>query len=307
MLLCVLAACGIENLVRGQDSEIEDPVVVVETFEQAPHEKVDLLFVIDDTGSMAEEQAALSDSFVALVEAVDGLGLAYHFGVVTTASSGDEAGVLQGDPWIVTAASDDPVGDLAQAVEVGTSGVEEAGLAAMITALSEPVIDNENRGFRRADAALHVVVLSDDDDDSGDALGEDPVAAATAFLDEEALESGLSAQLSAVIGDVPGGCRGPGGEAFPGTRYAQVATNTGGAIGSICDADLDAVVETIVENAAHYPTEFELQAEPAEKPRVAIDGARQDGGWSLSGTTLSFETAPAAGSLIEVRYELREE
>ena len=148
MLLCVLAACGIENLVRGQDSEIEDPVVVVETFEQAPHEKVDLLFVIDDTGSMAEEQAALSDSFVALVEAVDGLGLAYHFGVVTTASSGDEAGVLQGDPWIVTAASDDPVGDLAQAVEVGTSGVEEAGLAAMITALSEPVIDNENRGLQ---------------------------------------------------------------------------------------------------------------------------------------------------------------
>ena len=168
MLLCVLAGCGIENLVRGQDPEFQDPVVVVETFEQAPHQKVDLLFVVDDTGSMAEEQAALAESFAAFVGAIDELGLAYHIGVVTTASESDEAGILQGDPWIITAASQDPVGDLAQAVDVGTDGVDEAGLGAMVLALSTPLVDDDNRGFRRADAALHVVVLSDDDDASED-------------------------------------------------------------------------------------------------------------------------------------------
>ena len=307
MLLCVLAGCGIENLVRGQDPEFQDPVVVVETFEQAPHQKVDLLFVVDDTGSMAEEQAALAESFAAFVGAIDELGLAYHIGVVTTASEGDEAGVLQGDPWIITAASEDPVGDLAQAVEVGTDGVDEAGLGAMVLALSTPLVDDDNRGFRRSDAALHVVVLSDDDDASEDVLGADAAASATAFLEEQAEGTGFDAQLSAVIGDVPGGCRGPGGEAFPGTAYAEVAENTGGTVGSICEADLDAVLEAIVELSAHYPTTFELQAEPANKPRVAIDDERLDGGWDLEGTTLSFDDAPPAGSMIEVRYELQTE
>ena len=307
LLFAVLAGCGIENLVRGQDPEIQDPVVVVETFEQAPHSKVDLLFVVDDTGSMAEEQAALSEAFAALVETVDGLGLAYQIGVVTTAATGDRAGVLQGDPWIVTAGSKDPVGDLAQAVDVGTDGVEEAGLGAMVQALSEPLVSDENRGFRRADAALHVVVLSDDDDDSEVLLGEDVVAEATAFLEEQAATTGLEAQLSAVVGDVPGGCRGPGGEAFPGTRYAAVAANTGGTVGSICEGSLDAVVEAIAELSAHYPTAFELQAEPAKRPRVAVDGERLDEGWVLEGRTVLFDEAPAAGSLIEVRYELATE
>jgi len=297
MLIALLASCGIENLVRGQDREVVDPVVVIETFEQVPHAKVDLLFVIDDTGSMAEEQAALSEAFASFVGAIDELGLAWQIGVVTTASSGDSAGVLQGDPWIITAAAADPVEALAEAVDVGTDGVEEAGLTAMRLALSDPLISEENRGFRRGDAALHVVILSDDDD-SGDDVG-----VAIDFLEDQAA-NGYPAQLSAVVGDVPGGCRGPGGEAFPGTDYAAVAGTTGGTVGSICEPDLEEIAASIAELSAHYPTTFELQAVPASSPRVAIDDARQDSGWSLEGSAVVFETPPPAGSTVEVRYEL---
>lgn len=302
----LLAGCGVENLIRGEDPVVDEPVVLVERFEQAPHAQVDILFVVDNTGSMSEEQLALSEGFEAFVLAVEDLSLAWQIGVVTTSLEPDELGILHGEPWIITPASGDPVGALEQAVDVGTDGADEAGLAAMVAALTDPDAVEANRGFRRPEAALHVVVLSDDDDDSDAVLGSDPVGAALLVLDAQAIDQGPEARLSAVIGDVPSGCRGHGGEAFPGTRYAEVADATGGVVASICEADLGDIVEELAGLSAQYPTRFELQAVPDGPPRVSVDGVRQDEGWALESEppAVVFEQAPSGGSVVQVRYTL---
>jgi hypothetical protein len=228
--------------------------------------------------------------------------------VVTTDVSDAQAGVLQGAPWIVTSEMVDSSAALLDAVDVGTDGVPpEAGLGAAVLALSEPLRSDQNRGFRREDASLHVVVVSDNDDSSEDVLGEDPGAVFLEFLEDEALATGGSAVLSAIVGDEPVGCVGKAGSALPGSSYIEVAESSGGTVGSVCDADLSAVVEGLGLASATWPDTFELQASPeADTVRVELDGLRQDDGWSLAEEppAIIFDGPPEPSAEIEVRYQV---
>lgn len=307
-LLC--GACGSDFVLRGRDDEVDEPVYVTERFEQQASPQADVLWVVANTPSMTEEQGALAEAFPDFVAALDAAGLGYQLGVITSDGAGDEAGVLQGDPWIITPSSADPAADFARAVAVGVAGPgPEAGLAALVLALSEPLRSELNRGFRRPGAVLQVVVVSDDDDESDAVLGEDALAATLALLEAEAAQSGVAA-LSAVVGDPSGGCAGSGGAARPGVRYAAAAESSGGVVADICAADLDAVVAQLGALSVVYPREFPLQAQPwGDDVRVAVDGRRVDGGWRVDTAlqALVFDEAPEAGSVVEVRYALSPE
>src|SRR5690606_32353854 len=51
---------------------------------QVTQPMVDVLWVVDDSGSMYDEQVALSSNFPDFFEFFDGSGLDYHIGVVST-------------------------------------------------------------------------------------------------------------------------------------------------------------------------------------------------------------------------------
>lgn len=306
LAVVVLTACDGEYFLRGRDEPVEPAVYATERFEQVALPKVDILWVVDDTGSMIEEQAALAASFGSFVDAVDAAGLAYQIGVITTEGTGPIAGVLQGDPWIITPACQDSAGAFASAVSVGTEGGGEAGLGALALALSEPLRSEENLGFRREDAALHVIVVSDDDDHSTGVLGTDPATFILNFLQAESNRTGLPAVLSAVVGDTPNGCRGPGGSAAAGTLYAEVAEASGGVVESICAADLSDVAAEIGQSSIHYPQSFPLQVSPyLGEVRVSVGGVRTDSGWTLTDEpAITFDEPPAPGVIVEVIYRL---
>ena len=301
LVLCVLAPGCIEYAVGDEDDEYVPPVWVTEHFEQQPAARVDLLFVIDDTASMAEEQEALADGFETFVTSLESSDLSYHVGVVTTEATGQ----LLGNPWIVTRESADPVGDFARAVAVGTEGTaDEAGLAAMVAALTEPLVSGANRGFRRSDAVLHVVVVSDADDHS-DGLLDDPSASAQELLEDATGASGLPAMFSAVVGDAGTGCSGDFGDAAPGDTYIDVAQGSGGAVASVCAGDLDGILEKLAGLTLAAPDFVELQQVPyGDQVRVTVDGDRLEDGWTLEGTVVRFDDAPELGTSIEVSYQL---
>lgn len=288
-----------------------EPVFVVETFVQSAAPAVDVLWVIDDTGSMAAEQRALASSFPAFVQALTAQRIAYQLGVVVASVEGADAGRLRGNPWIITPEADDPAAAFTRAVEVGTSGTSaEAGLGAVVLALAEPLRSGANRGFRRPGAALHVVVVSDADDASDATLGADP---ATAFLEAmaaEAVADGAEVRFSAVAGDVPDGCTGTSGQAVAAVRYAQVVEALDGVFASICQADLGRVSGALGETSLVFPTAFALQA-PAmpESISVVVDAVRQLGGWTYLADPPSvvFDVAPAADATVEVRYQVAED
>jgi hypothetical protein len=305
----VLCSCS-EFFLHRDEPVAQDPVLVTETFVQDALPLVDILWVVDDTSSMSEELAALGATAKSFVESLNGLDLSWQLGLVTMDTTTGERGILRGDPWIVTPQTADAAGVFAETLELETStAAHEAGFAAALLALTPPVSEGENRGFRRAGAALEVVFFSDGDDD-GDSdveLGEDALDAFLDLLADEAARSGEPAVASAIVGPVPAGCSGATGQALPGTAFAQAATETGGIVRSVCDPDLGPFVQQIGATGAIWPTTFPLQATPdPDTIRVEVDGVRLDDGWSLDldPAAIEFDEAPRADARIVVQYEV---
>lgn len=156
--------------------------------------KVDLLFVVDSSGSMADEQVVLVNSFPDFVTEMQ-TQLAntdsYHVGVISSDAYPFNAGGCVSDGALVTqtggdAASNavctpfssgkrwmdetepDLTGKFACAGQVGVSGSgDERPMYAMLQAV-QPGLNGGgacNDGFIRSDALLVVVVITDEEDD----------------------------------------------------------------------------------------------------------------------------------------------
>jgi len=160
-------------------------------------EKMDILFVIDDSGSMACEQSMLTASFSGFIEVLEAYNnenadaISYRIGVTSTGrsldytidappvmgidippmdlSESDLDGSLVsvgGQKWI------DGPGDTAaitsafsQMATLGTSGTSfEMPLECMREALDNDSAGGANEGFLREDALFIVVVITDEDD-----------------------------------------------------------------------------------------------------------------------------------------------
>ena len=306
-LACWGALGCTEFVIRDNPEPPPDDVEVTETFRQVDRPRVDLLFVVDHTSSMEPARTALTEAASSLVATLDADQLAWQLGVVSTDLDSEWSGVLQGDPWILTPATDQAPVALARALDVTPGRAPTGGLGAATRALTEPRRSTDNRGFRRPDAALHVVVLSDADDESTSVLGSDPGDAFSELLADEVEATGSPAVLSAVVGDPGTGCTGPAGTALPGDTYARVARDSGGSVASICEADLGEVVRQLGTLIQEGTRRFELQAVPVvSSVRVEIDGIRLDEGWALElePPAVRLEVPPPLGSDLAVRYTI---
>ncbi len=193
----MLAACpdrevAAVNPKQNREQEKEVPVQI--------NRNLDILFVIDNSGSMREEQASLVANFNRFINVLDNIegGLPnVHIGVVTTdigagpygimgCTGNGDRGILQNAPvggacstpgperYIIDIANDDGVtrtnnyaGTLADTfsciAELGTGGCGfEQPLESMRRALNGS--NAENNGFIRDDAFLAVIIISDEDD-----------------------------------------------------------------------------------------------------------------------------------------------
>jgi hypothetical protein len=170
--------------------------------------KLDLLFVVDNSNSMMQEQANLKASFPGFLKALDllpGGRPDLHVGVVSSnfgagptqpaaeCPPGGDRGVLQVlpecglDPAVRFLSVDalgkaNFTGSLADRFAcVATLGIKGCGyehqLQSMRAALDQRT--SENAGFLRPDAYLGIVILSDEDDCSGEPTANffaDPIA-----------------------------------------------------------------------------------------------------------------------------------
>lgn len=307
MLALVLVGCIEIGLDPIDDTDPPvDLVPVTETFVQAPLPATDVLLVVDDTSSMGQEQAALAAEIATLATSLDEAGVAWHIGVATTDMSGTDVGWLQGAPYVLSPSTPSVETTLANRVQAGTTGAApEAGFAAALTALELAVAGDANAGFRRPDAALHVIFFSDADDASDTWLGDDPVAVFLAFLAAEAASSGAPAIASGVVGDVPAGCISDRGNAQAGVRYEQAIRATGGALVSICATDFQPLVAALGDLTVAWPMSFPLRQMPVSGSlHVSIDEVEVLDGWHLDEADLAivFDVPPPPSSRIAVSY-----
>jgi hypothetical protein len=165
--------------------------------ETAPCDQVDVLFVIDNSGSMADEQANLVASFPGFITGIESIlpSADYHVGVITTdanefngngchrigaltiATGGEASSDAQCGPYsngrrFMTAADDlDECFACAAQVGIEGSGVERP-MDAIAAALDPFAADLAvcNSQFLR-EGALLVLVLITDEEDEGDSVG----------------------------------------------------------------------------------------------------------------------------------------
>jgi len=129
-----------------------------DVFKQVEISKADILFVIDNSCSMGEEQEDLAAEAEDFINTLITKGTDFQIGIVTTDNWVDVVG-------LITPLSADPVGEFAAGVMVGTGGnAFEKGQEYAMQALDLGSLSSSRYG--REDAALSVVVVSDEDDQS---------------------------------------------------------------------------------------------------------------------------------------------
>lgn len=246
--------------------------------------KMDILFVIDNSGSMLEEQTNLAANFPGFIQVLDGFDaeLDYRVGVTTTGrdyswtidsplgplpssqTGGDNGALLQrcgmSRRWVER--GDPTPGDtFSCAAQVGDQGPGlEMPLAVIKQAFSERVADGTNAAFRRDDALLAIVVLTDEDDCSYEqsvtfGLTEiqcqanlEPVSTYKTFLDGVTGGPGRWA-LAVIAGPGPGQCESEFGSAAEATRLKNLVGQVGanGVVSSICSGDLTGALQQALE------------------------------------------------------------
>jgi hypothetical protein len=307
----------------------------VEVFEQLEPSTADILWVIDTSCSMEDEQAALAENFPAFIEFFVTRQLAFNLAVTSTNIGEDDTdgleGEMVGDPKVITEQDPDVAGLFVQRALMGIDDghSDEKGLTAAYTAV-EVLGDTVNRGFMRDQAHLAVIVVSDEPDFSereqagaADAVGWEDFAD---WMNQVKGPTGQRmADLSAIVGigpggfDDPEGCdlpeegsnpSGQGGEgAQRGDGYLEAAVATGGLIASICGEDWGDMLARVGLRAAGLLDTFELREVPLVDTLRVRTGGLAAADWEYFEATNSIrftrvQSIPPPGAEITVEYQV---
>lgn len=269
--LALLAGCNEYDLVSQAEPRGEPNPRPLETptqrdrVVQVTTPSVDVLWIIDNSCSMQDEQTALRESFPNFMRYFEGSGLDYHVGVVSTDLDDpthdgrlrQAAGVRYIDPE-----TPDPIDMFSSMARLGTRGsATEAGMGAAYRAL-EYHRDGYNAGFLREEAALHAIVISDEDDQT-----PSRIITQTEFIEWlRSLKAGETVTTWSSIVNCdrsrPDCVLGTPWNESAGDRYIDVTEAIGGIFWEIHRGDWEQVLEQLGQQAAGLSREFFLSRLP---------------------------------------------
>jgi hypothetical protein len=321
-----VAACeGIEfnitdaNPVSGEVNPpaLEAPVKL-DRIVQVTKQKVDTLFVIDNSCSMEEEQIALSNNFDQFIGYFVGSGLDWHVGVVSTdMDDPNHSGKLRssGGYRFLDESVPSPLDMFETMAHMGTSGSwNEKGREAAYSAI-EVNNDTHNAGFYREEARLSVVLISDEQDYSN-APSINEFISWLLNLKEDDEQVTFSSIVN--LPDPP--CP-PDSFGYPpeiGDDYIAITSAVGGLTWPICESDWSDLLNELGMQAAGLKREFFLSDVPvASTIDVWVEEPSDDGGntysfrvgtdyeYSPTRNSIKFHTyVPKPLSVVNVEYEL---
>jgi len=270
---------------------------ITDSFTQEGLVNVDILFVVDNSGSMSSNQTNLKNNFSNFISVFSAAGVDYHLALITT-DSPDFVGP------IITSASTDPISDFEDQVDtIGYSGSPtEKGLFESFLATSPggDAATGSSTGFFRADAKMVIVYVSDEPDHSASSSSMSSSDYSAHLLSTKTSSSMIVAH--SIIGDYPSGCTSNGGAQF-GSGYYDVTMDLGGTSMSICANDWSVTMEGLARDSLAGII-FALSKTPIEETiEVTVDGiASTDWIFDSSINSIIFGSAPPDGSSIDINY-----
>ena len=295
----LLSSCG----PKGINFSILPAGVAVQQGNLA-NNKVDVLWVIDNSGSMLTKQQNLATSFDSFTQIFLNRNFDFHMAIVTTdiRSATDpnpllrgQQGDFQGAPSVITPSTANFSSVFKANIVVGALGDPAAkSLDAIILSLGVAKLAGSNTGFLRSDAHLAVIFVSDADDDDSVASVSDTVSFLNTLkpdvFDVTSRTYKKNFTASAVVVDTSN----TGNAACPmpfedGVKFKQIAAQTNGSIASICENDFSSGLLNISQNIAAAITEIPLGRVPnVSTIQVLFNGITisndSTNGWTYSST-----------------------
>ena len=257
------------------------PDVRVDTYNQQSASKIDVLWVVDNSGSMQPRQENLARNFGAFITEFTRNSIDYRIAITTT-DIFKEKGAFVGSPKIITPATPSSATVFANNIRVGTNGSPyevgldaaklsldlqaQANAGAVMACQAACKTDNTCKSqcpmntefnFLRRDAYLYLIFVSDEEDRSS----QDVRFFYRYFETVKGVGNDGMVTTAAIMGDVPSNACG----ATPGTRYKALSDLTGGEVGSICDENFSASLTKLAKNAVGLKRKFALQSAPNQQ------------------------------------------
>jgi hypothetical protein len=277
--------------------------------------KVDLIFIVDNSSSMEIHQQTLIRSIPTMINSLLSLKMDFHIAVISTSMGGatPNGGRFLGSPMVLTNTTPDLINLLTERIVLGQAGSNvERGLESLQAVLQSNYLNGLGAGFWRPDALLSIISLSDEDD----AGGFDPQAYA-AWLDVAKApfaESGKRSWMMNFIGvlSLTGTCRSFNQSAIVGSAYISLSQLSGGVTESICANDLSTAVSNIRARIVQVLVDFPLRSRPnIETIQVYVNNSlvprSSTNGWdylSQSNSVRFYGVAiPAADASIRIDFK----
>ncbi len=263
-------------------------------FTQQVASRADVLFVIDDSCSMGDDQRALATNLSAFIQQAGLRQIDFQMGITTT-SILQSGGVLVG-PVMATNDSN-LVAEFSRQAMVGTrgSGFEQGLEAALLAFKAAERGQRPNANLFRAGASKAVIIVSDEDDQS-------PAQVAYYFGELRArAPAGLGI---AVVGGGLSGCSSSTGHAAPSPRYSNFVQLGGGIFEPICGSWANSL-SNIGALAFGLRRNFPLSQipEPGATITVTIDGQVDTSGiYDPATNSVTLPVAPNDGAEIRIEY-----
>lgn len=285
--------------------------------------KVDILFVVDNSKSMLQYQQRLAAQTQNMVSTLNSLKMDYRVAVTTTTMSKDSVTYpmtrkIMGIPTYLTSSN---INLLQDRIIVGESGSDlERGLDSMTLVTSKSYLSSIGSDFIRDDALLAVIFMSDERDQSSE-FGDPNSSDFINLLNgrKPNFESGAKAWLVNYIGILTNqSCDILGGNVSIGTQFINLVTASRGVKSSICDVDLSLAVSNIKARIVDQITAYRFAKQPNKSTISVVVGGRtiyEDAvnGWTLetedlSGTVKYFlrfhgASIPAADENVSVQFK----
>jgi hypothetical protein len=263
---------------------------MIETFVQGSSIFVDIIWVIDNSGSMSNLQYQLASNFSNFMTLFMSHSPNFQMAFITTddPSFVNSIYFTQNDTNLINDAS-------YLISNIGTSGsANEKGLQMLLNSMAV------NSPWLRPGANLVAIFLSDERDWSD----YSPTYYATQFDARYAPGTFLP---FAIIGDVPGGCT----SAQAGWGYWEIVDHYNTSWWSICDIDWGTQMQDIAQAVIDSSSYILDHPSPKEETiSVYINGQEVREGWHYypSSNSIGFDQdkAPEAGDTVEISYEIWE-
>jgi hypothetical protein len=303
--------------------------------------ELDILFVVNAEPSMSSFQTALVNSMATFMNTFETKGFEYKIAVVTSSGYMADPTLNGYDPVNEDAADyNDFNGTVHSGFPVlypnnvdiyanfainakptkNPAGQDGRSFSSFRQALqsTRPI----NAGFLRSKSFLAVIIVDNQDDFSGNdrcakcntsgrytAPTLEPVANYVSFLDQVTGTTGTGRRYNvSAMTQSAAPCQG-GSQAV---RIMELAQNTGGILGDICQPDFGPSMASISSQIAMLSTQFRLDRIPNPASiSVKVDGAviPEDSinGWTYDGTANSIyfhgDATPQQGAVIDVNYD----